>query len=173
MKIAKPRIKLLIAIAASGLIMAGGLSLWLARYDKNGMHQPTAQPTITEGQSTAATAAEETTPAATTPGQNSTSTTKKSATTTPAPANIKHPTASNCPAAGEKITVYASIETGTPAYLDHPIFRDHADTIGKVIPYKEAITSLFCDEDSTALFQQKEKDHYFRFNFSDVSTTLP
>lgn len=83
--------------------------------------------------------------------------------------NVSHPTAADCGALDSKFSVYASIKTGTPAYKDHPIFRDSSNEVLYTISYGTVINNVFCDSEKTALFREVGRQIYARFNFQDVS----
>jgi|GEM_PF-5738033 len=92
---------------------------------------------------------------------------------TPSTPNIQHPTAADCPANSGLFTVYASNVAGTPAYNDNPTYRDTSGTVLYTVPYKTAITSVYCGADNTVLFHYVGRQIYASFHFEDVSMTQP
>ncbi len=107
----------------------------------------------------------------TTPPEPQTSTPKPQSPTAPVTPTkpAPHPFSENCGAEGSKFTVYASVQAGTPAYNDHPVFRDTSNRELYTVPYGDAISSVFCDKDKTVIFREIGRQMYVRFNFQDVS----
>jgi cytoskeletal protein RodZ len=83
------------------------------------------------------------------------------------PPNINHPTAASCLPTGKQFTVYASVAAGTPAY------NYSGTTVLRLVPYKTAITNVYCNDKGTLIYHYDGLGSYSTYHLQDVSLTQP
>lgn len=169
----------LLGIAFLGVAVLVGLIVW--------RHQQPAQDKTTTVKTTAPTStpqlaantAEQASPASPAETPAPTPATPAPPTTPPtttAPAStIKHPTNADCKGAANPFTVYASNPNGTSAYGMPG--GTQAGQVHYTVPYKEAITRVYCDSSNGRAMVYRLDDGatgtYSAFYYSDVSLTQP